>query len=72
VAERSPAPKRRLRLDPVACDGVGICAHLAPDLIRLDTWGYPIVAATALDGASERQATAATAACPRKALFIRG
>jgi ferredoxin len=34
----------RLRVDPTACDGIGMCAHLAPDLIVLDTWGYPIIA----------------------------
>lgn len=66
---RPTAARRRLRVDPVACDGIGICAHLAPDLVRLDTWGYPIVSADRLDAATQRQAAAATAACPRKALF---
>jgi len=69
VAERTIAARRRLKVDPVACDGVGICAHLAPDLVRLDSWGYPIVSAARLDATTERQAAAATAACPRKALF---
>lgn len=60
----------RLRLNPVACDGVGICAHLAPALVTVDSWGYPIVDAAALDDRTRRQADAAVAACPRKALFV--
>jgi ferredoxin len=60
----------RLRLDPVACDGVGICAHVAGDLVRVDSWGYPILADRPLDARGERKARAAVAACPRRALFI--
>jgi ferredoxin len=33
----------RIRVDPIACTGHGICAELLPDLIRLDDWGYPII-----------------------------
>ena len=32
-----------LRVDPVRCDGFGHCAELAPELITLDEWGYPIL-----------------------------
>ena len=32
-----------LTLDPIACDGHGLCADLLPEMIRLDDWGYPIV-----------------------------
>ena len=35
----------RLVLDPIACDGHGICAELFPEGIRLDDWGYPILVA---------------------------
>lgn len=34
----------RLRVDFIGCDGRGMCAEILPDLIRLDDWGYPIVA----------------------------
>lgn len=62
-----------LRIDPSVCDGVGICAHLAPDLVAVDSWGYPIVTSEPLSsGADRRQAEAAVAACPRKALRIGG
>lgn len=60
----------RLHIDPAACDGVGICAHLAPDVVRTDSWGYPILAAAPLAGDHARQARAAVAACPRQALFL--
>ncbi|HEY8302611.1 MAG TPA: ferredoxin [Jatrophihabitans sp.] len=60
----------RLRVDPVACDGVGICAHLAPDLVGVDSWGFPVVAIAALDRDTRRQARSAVAACPRRALFV--
>jgi ferredoxin len=60
----------RLRVNIVSCDGVGICAHLAPDVIRVDSWGFPIVPDERLSGGRERQARAAVTACPRKALFL--
>lgn len=60
----------RLRVDIVACDGVGICAHLAPDVVRVDSWGFPILPAEPLSGTQERQARAAVTGCPRKALFL--
>lgn len=65
------AGETRLRIDPSVCDGVGICAHLAPDLVTLDSWGYPIVDTDPLLSRSDlRQATNATNACPRKALYL--
>ncbi len=60
----------RVRLDPVACDGVGICAHLAPDVARLDPWGYPILPEHELTSRQARQARRAAAGCPRRALFL--
>lgn len=59
-----------LRVDSVACDGVGICAHLAPDVVRLDTWGFPILAAEPLTAEGQRQAARAINGCPRSALFL--
>lgn len=60
----------RLRVDPIACDGVGICAHLAPDVVRIDRWGYPAVPSAALDERAARQARAAVRACPHRALYV--
>jgi ferredoxin len=60
----------RLKLNPAACDGVGICAHLAARLISVDTWGYPILSQEAVRPDTARQARAAISACPRHALFV--
>jgi ferredoxin len=71
VAEhQTAAPRQRLRLDPIACEGVGICAHLAADLVRVDSWGYPILTTDPLGRRTVRQARAAVTACPHRALFI--
>ena len=35
--------RARLMVDPIACDGRGICAELLPGLITLDDWGFPII-----------------------------
>ena len=62
-----------LRIDPSLCDGVGICAHLAPDLIALDSWGYPIIDDHVLTRKRHlRQADSAVSACPKNALFVQG
>jgi len=67
---KTTAPPERLRVDPVACDGIGICAHLAPQLVTVDSWGFPIVSAGPVEQRTRRQANAALAACPRRALFL--
>lgn len=62
-------PVTRLRVDPVACDGIGQCALAAPELITLDRWGFPVLAGGATqDPAAARRAVAA---CPRHALWVR-
>lgn len=60
----------RLRVDPIACDGVGICSHLVDDLITVDSWGYPIVTNRVLTEREVKRAKSAIAACPRQALYL--
>ena len=36
--------EHQLVIDRIKCDGRGLCAELLPELIRLDDWGYPILA----------------------------
>ena len=60
----------RLAINPAACDGLGMCAHQAPDVIQLDPWGYPIVPSDDLEGADADQASRAIRAGPRSALFV--
>ncbi|MGZ4614881.1 MAG: ferredoxin [Actinomycetes bacterium] len=70
TAPRDAAGRLRLVVDPVACQGIGMCAHLAPDLVRVDSWGYPTVAGDLLTSRAERQANKAVAGCPRRALLL--
>ncbi len=60
----------QLVVDPLRCDGVGICAHVARRLVDLDAWGYPIVPPHNLHGGDVRVARAAVRACPRHALAL--
>ena len=59
-----------LRVDPIACEGIAICAHLAPDVLELDRWGFPITPRTPLQGAALDQAKKAARGCPKRALII--
>ncbi|MEY3732739.1 MAG: hypothetical protein RL347_98 [Actinomycetota bacterium] len=59
----------KLSIDPAACDGLGMCAHQAPDVIALDPWGYPVISSESLEGAKVEQAQRAIRACPRRALY---
>ncbi len=58
----------RLQIDPVACEGIGMCAHLAPALLHLDPWGYPVIPVGTVAGSDARAAVRAVRGCPRRAL----
>ena len=60
-----------LSVDRIRCDGRGHCAELLPELIRLDDWGYPIIAAGPIPEHLVGAARAAAAACPVLALALR-
>ena len=62
---------RSIIVDPIACDGHGICAELLPELIRLDDWGYPIIDPAPVPPQLEGLARRAVAACPTLALLLR-
>ena len=64
--------KTILRIDPIACAGHGICAELAPEWIRLDDWGYPVVRTEAVPGHLLDQVNWAVANCPALALKVVG
>ncbi|MBV9192975.1 MAG: ferredoxin [Solirubrobacterales bacterium] len=61
---------RRLRVNPIACEGHGLCAELLPELIRLDDWGYPIIEPTEVAPELLGLARRAVDACPTLALLI--
>lgn len=59
-----------VRVNPILCEGVGICAHLAADLVTLDPWGFPLLPGGALTPAQVSQMRRAVNACPRRALIL--
>ena len=59
----------RLRVNPIACTGHGMCAELLPELITLDRWGYPLLAGEQVPRALADHARRAVAACPTLALL---
>ena len=60
----------RLAVDPIACDGRGLCAELLPELITLDDWGFPLVFVRDVPDALRGEASAAARLCPRLALRL--
>jgi ferredoxin len=60
----------RLRVNPIACSGHGMCAELLPEMITMDQWGYPIVAAEPVPRPLTAHARRAAELCPTLALLI--
>jgi ferredoxin len=60
---------RQLRVDWQACTAEGVCAERAPELIRLDEWGYPLVPA-AVPAEQAASARNGVAGCPTQALQL--
>jgi len=63
--------QRKLRVNPILCDGYGYCAEIVPERIALDDWGFPIVAAESIEDEEVLgHARRAVGTCPRLALLI--
>lgn len=60
---------RKLTVDMIACEGRGLCAEVLPELIRLDDWGYPMIASQ-VPADLEEHAMQAVRLCPRLALKL--
>jgi ferredoxin len=60
----------KLRVDMTECRGHGVCAEVAPELIALDEWGYPILADGGIPQWAAKHAKRAVTLCPRLALTI--
>jgi ferredoxin len=60
----------KLRINPIMCDGHGMCAELLPELIRLDDWGYPIIDVAEVPAELEALARRAADACPTLAVLL--
>jgi ferredoxin len=63
-------PGFALIVDPIACDGHGVCAELLPECIRLDRWGFPIIEAGGIPTKLVDHARRAAESCPRLALSL--
>ena len=59
----------KLSVDMIACEGRGLCAEVLPELIKLDDWGYPMIAGQ-VPAELEEHAREAVRLCPRLALRL--
>jgi ferredoxin len=60
----------RLRVNPIACTGHGVCAELLPEVIELDPWGYPVLLSSTVPVSVMDHAKRAVDACPTLALLM--
>jgi ferredoxin len=61
---------QQLRVDMIACAGHGLCSELLPELVRLDEWGYPILATGPVPEGLMSLARRTVTACPALALKL--
>ncbi len=61
----------RLKVNPIACTGHGLCAELLPERVRLDEWGYPIVSPEPITPELQPLARRAVTDCPALALLLK-
>lgn len=59
-----------LRLDPIRCDGYGVCAVHLPERITLDEWGYPVIEPGPVPERMLSHARRAIDSCPVLALRL--
>ena len=59
-----------LKVDPISCDGHGICAELFPERVSLDDWGYPIIDSRPIPDGLLAHARRAVTNCPVLALRL--
>ena len=60
----------RLRVNPIACDGRGLCAEVLPEMITLDDWGFPVIRDAEVPPGLRSEAAEAVRLCPRLALRL--
>lgn len=58
-------------INPIACNGHGMCAELLPELIELDDWGFPVIKRKEVPPSLLEIARRAERVCPTLALMIR-
>ena len=70
ISRAANAATELLRVDPIACDGRGLCAEMLPELITPDDWGFPIIRDDAVPAHLLGDARATIRACPKLALRL--
>jgi ferredoxin len=70
VTAAARASRFVLVVDPIACDGHGVCAELFPERISLDPWGFPIIEPGPVPLDVLDHADRAVTSCPRLALTL--
>jgi ferredoxin len=60
----------RLVVNPIACDGRGLCAELLPGLITLDDWGFPVIPKGDIPASLQKEAEVVVRVCPLLALRL--
>jgi ferredoxin len=60
----------RMRVNPIACTGHGLCAELLPERVMMDEWGYPVISAEPVPPGLESLARRAVTDCPALALML--
>ena len=61
---------KTIHVNPIRCEGRGLCAELVPERIKLDDWGYPIISPAPVTGTVAAHAKRAVNACPVLALRL--
>jgi NADH:ubiquinone oxidoreductase subunit F (NADH-binding)/ferredoxin len=64
------ANAKQLMVDWSRCEGHGLCAHLMPELIHLDSSGYPVILPIPVPPWLEKDAQHAVQMCPALALRL--
>jgi ferredoxin len=60
--------QKRLLVDWTRCRGHGLCAHLVPEIIHLDSQGFPVMLNIPVPEWLEKDAQQAVEVCPALAL----
>jgi ferredoxin len=65
-----PAVAARIRVNPIACNGYGLCAEILPEMITLDDWGFPMIRDADVPADLRTAAEEVVRVCPRLALRL--
>jgi ferredoxin len=62
--------RHELKVNPIACEGHGMCIELLPELIAPDPWGYPLITPGPVPDELLGLARRAVNSCPTLALLL--